>query len=242
MSTEPSIAQRLIESHRSYAHAIASEILRKLPSHVEKDDILGAAELGLTEAANTFDARPGVQFKTFAYYRIRGAVYDAIRKATWFSRDQYKEMMAEAAVNNYMTDESAVAQAPVSDLAELDRHVGSVVACYMLSLDSNEIDAPAGRGDSAEDKVLKQEWQMRLHGAIEKLPKKHRTLLRAYYFEEKNLEEIGTGLGLSKSWVCRLHAKAIDLLRQQLLDLAPAGYELAPLKGTRGTTLAIPAR
>ena len=58
MSTEPSIAHRLVESHRSYAHAIAGEILRKLPSHVEKDDIQGAAELGLTEAANTFDGRP----------------------------------------------------------------------------------------------------------------------------------------------------------------------------------------
>jgi RNA polymerase sigma factor for flagellar operon FliA len=67
---------------------------------VEKEDIQGAAELGLTEAANTFDGRPGVQFKTFGYYRIRGAVYDAIRKATWFSRDQYKEQVAEAAVNN----------------------------------------------------------------------------------------------------------------------------------------------
>lgn len=232
MSTEPSIAHRLVESHRTYAHAIAGEILRKLPSHVEKDDIRAAAELGLTEAANSFDGRPGVQFKTFAYYRIRGAVYDAIRKATWFSRDQYKELVAEAAVNNYMTDESAVAQAPVSDLAELERHVGSVVACYMLSLDSNEVEAPASKAESAEEQVLQKEWHSRLHGALAKLPEKHRTLLRAYYFEDRNLEEIGTSLGLSKSWVCRLHAKGIEMLRQHL-DAAPA---------RSAATLAAPAR
>ena len=49
MSIEPTIAHRLVESHRSYAHAIAGEILRKLPSHVEKDDIQAAAELGISE-------------------------------------------------------------------------------------------------------------------------------------------------------------------------------------------------
>jgi RNA polymerase sigma factor FliA len=216
MPIEPSAAHRLIESHRSYAHAIAGDILRKLPSHVEKDDLQGAAELGLTEATNAFDGRPGVQFKTFAYYRIRGAVYDAIRKATWFSRDQYKEFAAEAAVNTLMTDESSVAQEAITDVNELERHVGSVVACYMLSLDTAEVDAPASRGRSAEERIIQEEWHSRLHAAMKRLPEQHRSLLHAYYFEEKNLEEIGASRGLSKSWVCRLHAKAIELLRGEL--------------------------
>ena len=209
MSIEPSAAHRLIESHRSYAHAIAGEILRKLPSHVDKADLQAAAELGLTEAASTFDGRPGVQFKTFAYYRIRGAVYDAIRKATWFPR-------ADAAVNQYFIDESAASPDPVAGLPELERHVSSVVTCYMLSLDTAEIDAPASRTKSAEERVIQQEWHERLHAALARLPIKQRSLLKAYYFEDKNLEEIGAGLGLSKSWTCRLHAKAIELLRQEL--------------------------
>jgi RNA polymerase sigma factor for flagellar operon FliA len=209
MSIEPSAAHRLIESHRSYAHAIAGEILRKLPSHVDKADLQAAAELGLTEAASAFDGRPGVQFKTFAYYRIRGAVYDAIRKATWFPR-------ADAAVNQYFTDASATAQDPIADLPELERHVSSVVTCYMLSLDTAEVEAPASRTKSAEERVIQQEWHTRLHAALARLPIKQRSLLKAYYFEDKSLEEIGAGLGLSKSWTCRLHAKAIELLRQEL--------------------------
>jgi RNA polymerase sigma factor for flagellar operon FliA len=206
-----STAHRLIESHRSYAHAIAAEILRKLPSHVEKDDMHAAAELGLTEAANAFDPRRGVQFQTFAYYRIRGAIYDAIRKATWFSREQYKEVAAEAKVNSLLVDESAAAEP-----ASLERYVGSVVACYMLSLDSAEVRAPKSRGRSAEERVIDREWHDRLHRALDQLPEKHRSLLKAYYFEDKNLEEIGAGMGLSKSWTCRLHAKAIEMLRKHL--------------------------
>ncbi len=103
-------AHQLAETHRPYAHALAADILKKLPAHVEKDDVQASAELGLMEAARSFDARPGVQFKTFAYYRIRGAIYDGLRKATWFSRAQYKDFQFESAANEYMTDMSETAQ------------------------------------------------------------------------------------------------------------------------------------
>ena len=55
--------------------------------------------------------------------------------------------------------------------------------------------------------------------AIEKLPDKERRLMEMYYFGGKNLEEAGAALGLSKSWACRLHARAVDLLRHALGDL-----------------------
>jgi hypothetical protein len=68
MSGETPSNHRLIESHLSYAHAIAAEIVKTLPIHVERGDFRAAAELGLTEAAHSYDHRPGVQFKTFAYH------------------------------------------------------------------------------------------------------------------------------------------------------------------------------
>lgn len=216
MLGETASNHRLIESHLSYAHAIAAEILKTLPSQVEKSELQSAAELGLTEAANSYDHRPGVQFKTFAYYRIRGAVYDAIRKATWFSRGQYQDLAAQAAANEYLTDESAASQSPVSDTTELQRHVGAVVSCFMLSLEGNKVDAPVDPGISAEDRVIQDEWSARLHKALPRLAEQKRQILHAYYFEGRNLEEIGASLGLSKSWVCRLHAKAIASLRDLL--------------------------
>jgi RNA polymerase sigma factor for flagellar operon FliA len=217
---------RLIESHRSYAHAIAAEILKTLPSHVEKADLQAAAELGLTEAASSYDHRPGVQFKTFAYYRIRGAVYDAIRKATWFSRGQHQEIAAQAAANEYMSDEAAGSQAPVSDEAELGRHVGAVVSCFMLSLEGNKIAAPVDRSPSAEDRLIQEEWSARLHKALPRLADQKRKILEAYYFEGRNLEDIGASMGLSKSWVCRLHAKAIAALRDLLAEPVRATVSL----------------
>src|SRR4030095_9731681 len=100
---------QLIHAYRSYAHAIASDILCKLPPNIERGDIIGAAELGLVQAAQAFDLSRGVLFKTFAFYRIRVAVYDGLRKMAWFSKAQYQQYKFERAANEYLTDYSATA-------------------------------------------------------------------------------------------------------------------------------------
>lgn len=166
MSGETPSNHGLIESHLSYAHAIAAEIVKTLPFHVERGDLRSAAELALTEAAHSYDHRPGVQFKTFAYYRIRGAVYDAVRKGGWLS----------------WTQEDSCPDAVDPSL-------------------------------SAEDRIIQEEWTTRLHQALPRLSAQDRQIIQAYYFEGRNLEEIGDSVGLSKSWVCRLHGKAIVSLR-----------------------------
>lgn len=217
MATDPAQIHRLVETHRSYAHAIAAGVLKTLPGHVERSEIESAAELGLTEAAGSFDHRPGVQFKTFAYYRIRGAIYDAIRKATWFSRGQYRQVQAEAGVNEYFADAAAGPGATLPcELDELDRHVGAAVSCYMLSLDTSKVRAAADQSESAERRLLKSEQETALAAALERLPERNRTVLTAYYFEGRTLEDIGAEHGLSKSWTCRLHAKGIEMLRDSM--------------------------
>jgi RNA polymerase sigma factor FliA len=143
-----------------------AEIAKTLSIHVERGDLQAAAELGLTEAAHSYDHRPGVQFKTFAYYRIRGAVYDAVRKASWSSWSQE------------------------------DRFPDAV-----------------DPGLSAEDRIIQEEWSARLHQALPRLSLQDRQIIHAYYFEGRNLEEIGDSVGLSRSWVCRLHGRAIVSLR-----------------------------
>src|ERR1700732_1691603 len=94
-------ADRLVETFRSYSHAIAAEVLRKYPA-IARDDIIGAAELGLVEAAQNFDPSRGVLFKTFAYYRIRGAIYDALRKMGCLKGET--KLHFEAGANEYMKD------------------------------------------------------------------------------------------------------------------------------------------
>ena len=223
----------LIETYRDYAHALASEIMRKLPPNVERSDVLGAADLGLVEAASSFDPRRGVHFKTFAYYRVRGAIYDALRKMGWFSKTQYDQFKFEMAANEYMKD--AVDAPPprssaAEDLQQLRSATGSIVSCYLLSIEAMTRELPDAK-ESPEDLAADQQERTQLREAMKKLPDKNRQVLEGYYFQNQSLEEIGSRLGLSKSWVSRVHAKSLEMIREILVS-AGAG-EATFAGGTR---------
>lgn len=216
----------LIETHVPYAHALAAEVMRKLPPDLERKDIQGWAELGLVEAANSFDRTRGVQFKTFAYYRIKGAIYDGLRKMGWYPKGQYQLMRFEMAANEYLRDAStdrrppASAEAQLSDLKEL---TGNLMTCYMLSLEAMA-EEPVDRNQvSAEETVAIGEQTTNLKYSLRQLPEINRRVLEYCYYGGLTLEEIGRKLGLSRSWVCRLHAKSIAMLRKQLTKVSHLG-------------------
>lgn len=215
-------ADKLIEAHVSYSHAIAAEVIRKLPPDLEKKDIQGWAELGLVEAANSFDPSRGVQFKTFAYYRIKGAIYDGLRKMGWYSKGMYQRLRFEMHANEYLQDLSSEANPPGSadhELQDVKNITANLVSCYMLSLETMPQE-PEDHGKlSAEEQVLRNQESKNLRESLAQLPENNRRVLEYCYFEGLTLEETGRRMGLSKSWVCRLHAKSLEMLRQQLTRL-----------------------
>ena len=196
----------LIQSHISYAHAVAAELLARFPAHVDRQEVRAAAEYGLVQAANAYDASKGVAFTTFAYYRIRGAVFDLLR-------DTIKTAHFEAAANEYMIDYSAGTRAGAPSDAEVENVAAGIVASYFLSWKNSSSEPSVQSAEAPLDALLRQEQQKRIREALKTLPEKNRKVLEAYYFEDLTLEEIGKRLGLSKSWVSRMHAKGLEMLR-----------------------------
>ncbi|MBV9155124.1 MAG: sigma-70 family RNA polymerase sigma factor [Acidobacteriaceae bacterium] len=199
----------LIESHISYAHAVAAELLARFPAHIERQEVRAAAEYGLVQAANAYNPSRGVAFTTFAYYRIRGAVFDLLRQTV-------KDSRFEEAANEYMVDYSAGASAGTPSYADISNVASGIVASYFLSLEKLPSE-PRARGDEAPlNTLLRQEQEKGIKQALQSLPERNRQVLEAYYFEDLTLEEIGKRLGLSKSWVSRMHAKGLEMLRPAL--------------------------
>jgi RNA polymerase sigma factor FliA len=221
---------KLIETSLSYSHAIAAEVMRKLPPDLEKKDIQGWAELGLVEAAR------GVQFKTFAYYRIRGAIYDGLRKMGWYPKGQYRQMRFEMAANEYLKDVSAGSPgtaSPEAQLLHLKDLTSNLATCYMLSLETMPQEPVDQSLVSAEEAVVLAEQSRNLRRSLSQLPETNRQILEHCYFQGLTLEQIGRKLGLSKSWVCRLHAKSLEMLRKKLVQVsAPAALPHATFTGT----------
>ena len=209
----------LIETNLAYAHAITAEVMRKLPPELERRDIQCWAELGLVEAANAFDRTRGVQFKTFAYYRIKGAIYDGLRKLGWYPKAQYLRLRFEMAANEYLrdvSDDPPPAGSPEAQLQDLKDLTGNLMSCYMLSLEALG-EEPIDRNQvSAESAMEHKQQRESLRHSLSQLPEKNRRILEFCYFDELTFEEIGNKLGLSKSWVCRLHAKSLEMLRKLL--------------------------
>jgi RNA polymerase sigma factor for flagellar operon FliA len=218
---------QLIEQHLSLVQAIARKLKKTLGARIDYDDLVAYGSKGLVEAADRFDARPGVAFTTFAYYRIRGAMFDGLRTMGWYSRADYARYRAEERANEYLQthadrpageDGAASKTADAAEtLAAVAQVLSGVAAIHITSLEaaSSVADETFAAPDAAIDTGR---LSTRVRDAITKLPEKERRLMEMYYFEEKTLEDAGGALGLSKSWACRLHARAVELLRAAMAD------------------------
>ena len=225
--------KQLVEKHLSLVQAIARKVKKSLGATMDIDDLVGYGSKGLVEAAERFDGRQGVAFSTFAYYRIRGAMYDGIRTMGWYSRADYARYRAEERSNEYLQnqaerDGAARAQAPdaasgakpdpAATLAAVGEMLSGVATIHITSLEAAA--TVADQTFAAPDAALDTgRLSKRVREAMKTLPDKERQLMEMYYFGDKNLEQAGAEMGLSKSWACRLHARAVDLLRQAMSDI-----------------------
>lgn len=219
---ENAVRDALIEQYLPYATSIANKIIQTLSSDADIEEIICNARLGLLEAAKRYDPKYNVDFKTFSYYRIKGAIYDGLRKTGWIPRSLYAKIKFEQASNEYlqtMSDRSLrTKMTPDEEMSEIYETVNSLASIYIISIDANEetMDIEDKKANDIERKAEFQKIKEYMRQAIEELPEKERKLIKMYYFQNKTLEEAGDKLKLSKSWTSRLHARALEMLFKKI--------------------------
>ncbi len=227
MSCLSSSPQDLIEQGQGLVRSLAARIHRKLPQGVDVEDLIGYGQVGLVEAARDFDPARGNQFSTYAYYRIRGAIYDGLSKMSWFGRTHYEHVRYERMANEALSA-SAESQPADADRDEAGarrfRDVSwSLLVVYLTSRIRSDEDGggdPIGLPDPSAptplSEVVSSEVSQQLRELIDALPPDEAALIRATYFEGATLEEAGRKIGISKSWASRLHAKSLQRLARSL--------------------------
>ncbi len=217
--------QRLVDSNVAFVRAISAKIKETLPREIEFDDLVAYGMQGLLEAAERFDGRVGTSFTTFAYYRVRGAVFDGLRGMGWLPRGEYARMRFEeraAAYLGHLADREAGNESEIDpsmehEVRQLAEALGNVAAIFITTLDSHREEMEANSLSPAPHQTLEKNERDRLIAhALASLPEKERRLLHLYYYEDRSLADAGAALGLSKSWSSRLHARAIELLKEAL--------------------------
>ncbi len=232
----PAAQKRLVEDHIPFVRSIARKLREQVPM-VEFDDLVGFGMQGLIEAGQRFDDRHGVAFTTFAYYRVRGAMFDGLRSMGWLPRSEYARLRLEERANAYLQNLAAREEGPSEQTAqpasppgrgrpttgeveervrEIAEALNGVAAVFVTLLGRHEEQQLLDERAAPHEQLERLQMAERVRRALTSLPDKERHLVEQYYFHDQTLEQVGAGMGLSKSWTSRLHARAIALLRQTL--------------------------
>jgi RNA polymerase sigma factor for flagellar operon FliA len=208
--TERSQRDELILDHLPLVRHVLGRLSAQFPPGIDLENLESAGVLGLVEAAANFDAAKNVQFKTYAYIRIRGAILDELRRNSPLSQ-QMLEMVARvrAAHKGLPAPATVEALAAATGLTE-DAVADCLAAIRLTRLVSYPVDLElaATRLDERQERpdAAAQEAEQRqlLADAIEALPPRERLVVTLYYREDLRLKEISRLLGLSESRISRI--------------------------------------
>ena len=225
----------MLMEHLPTVRYLARRIHERLPQHVELDDLVSAGVVGLIDAFSKFDYKKKVQFKSYAQFRIRGAILDSLRTLDWSPRELRRKGRAVEEAIRAVTQrvgraplEQEIAQEMELTLPEYQALLGDLKGLEIGSLhmerseDSGDEELSYIPGSPEEDplfRCLKGEMKQRLTDAIEQLPEKERLVLTLYYYEELTMKEIGLTLGVVESRVSQIHSSAVLRLRAALASL-----------------------
>jgi len=210
---------RLVEEHLDLVRAIAHKLKRGFRQAPDMDDLVAYGHQGLIEAAERFDARQGVAFSTFAYYRIRGAMLDGMRNMSWYSRRDQARYLAERHAQEYLQSHAGRPDKGSHDAAEVLEDIAEILG-GLTAIHITTMEAAAHVADERlpppDEQLEAMGQQARARRAMERLPERERRMVQLYYFEGREIDEISREMGLSKSWGSRLHTRAVNRLREIL--------------------------
>ncbi len=220
----------LIVQELPQVHYIASRMLERLPQHIELNDLVQAGVIGLLEAYRSFDPTKDASFKTFAKFRIRGAILDSLRALDWGSRSIRRK--AREITDATQKLEASLGRTPAKDeiarelkisLAELNEvqtqlsglHVvgQEVASTFEGEAAQDLIESAPSTWDNPFELYSKKETREHLSRVISHLSEREQLILSLYYREELTMKEVAEVVGLAVSRVSQIHAALLVKLK-----------------------------
>ncbi len=224
---------RLILEQLPRVRLIAQRIHARLPHHVQLEDLVNTGVLGLIEALAKFDPRRKVELKSYASYRIRGAILDSLREQDWGSRalrhkgrqleearQQLRGRLGRAPSQTELAREIGISEKGLDELLN-DLHGLSVTS---LEGDRTGRDFPLAEEPAAADEqspfelCRQSEMNQLLATAISRLALRKQRMLHLYYFKGLKMKEVGACLGVCESRISQMHTAALASLRLRMKE------------------------
>ena len=226
----------LVMQELPQVYYIASRILERLPQQVELSDLVNAGVIGLLEAYDNFNAEKNTQFKTFAKFRIRGAILDSLRVLDWGSRGLRRKGREIAESTSKL--ESSLGRKPTRE--EIAKDMGltlvqledamtqidglQIVGQQAVSANDSDktfdlIESASSTWDNPFEMYCKAEQKAQLADAISQLSEREQLILSLYYHEELTMKEIAQVVGIAVSRVSQIHFASLGKLKSALQQI-----------------------
>jgi RNA polymerase sigma factor for flagellar operon FliA len=229
--------ERLILEHLPQVRLIARRIQERLPENISLEDLISTGVLGLISAIDNFDPSHNVKLKTYAEYKIRGAILDSLRGLDWAPRQKRRRAkQIEAAI---VSAEQRLQRAPAEDeiaaelqipLEEFHEWLVEIRGLNIASLEYTGSEQgkdllhyiPDESGNLPSAILERSELERLLAEYIQSIPRMEQTVLSLYYQQEMTLREIAEIVHLHESRISQLKSQAILRLRAKLAGQWPA--------------------
>ena len=225
---------QIIEAYLPMIESITKRISARLPANIQHNDLISSAVIGLMDAIKKYDPDRNNKFKTYAEFRVRGAILDALRVQDWTPRsirDKAKRIdrvtkQLEQKLSRIPT-EKEVAKGLNVTLGQYQNMLDQTKEVNLISIDESSIFNSSDKFSmlkilqdnySGLNHISKKDIQKLIKTAIKELPERQRIVLSLYYYEDFNLKKIGDVLKVTESRVSQLHAQAISRLRYKLIN------------------------
>jgi RNA polymerase sigma factor for flagellar operon FliA len=220
--SEEGVSDEFIKEHLPIIEAIAANVVGtgKMPPGIEFHDLVSWGVEGLIKAWNNFDPEKGSQFKTYAYYRIRGEIFDKIR-IEWRYRNptEYKSQRNQA--QDKIADLAEIALNQLEDVHPdkikegVDQLISNSAMMCLVSIENLEIISEMEGTKDPQIELIENKSNA-LWEEIKNLEDDEQRIVELFYIQGFKQKEIAQRLNMSRSTVCRLHMKALEKLRKQL--------------------------
>ncbi len=229
IGNQPTAQQVIVQDYFNLVRSVATKIKRRLPSHVDVEDLIQTGMIGLLEASTRFDSSRKVEFSSYATTRITGAILDELRRVDTCSRQDRKAGRAIEnaklnlrAATGYEPSNEEIAQAVGMGLAEYEQ-TRQRLECGQPSLPrqdetgsdrNDEMQQLPSKDEDAFEVCSKRETAKVLRSYIDQLAPRLRDVVKLYYFEDLQLKQIGQRLGVGEARVSQILKQAGIELRQ----------------------------
>ena len=230
------LKEQIVLEHTPLIRYIVNRIAVRLPSHIDLDDLHNTGVIGLMDAIEKYDPDKNCKFKTYAEFRIKGAILDQLRSLDWVPRSvrqksrkleraygEVEQRLGRSATEDEVADSLGLQIDKFHDLLNQVRGI-SLVNLEEVGGNRQESDRSGSFADIIEDvnsenpfaSLKEVETKHVISDTIGGLPEKERLVISLYYYEDLNMKEIGSILGITESRVSQIHTKAVLRLRSKL--------------------------